>query len=71
MENYIWVAIGGGVKHDGALLAIGVVVRGDLAIHFHGIFLIKCYWLSIIGFFATLTGPDGPCLSGPPHASLS
>ena len=59
MENYIWVAIGGALGTIGRYFVSGVVARligetlpwGTLLINVTGSFLI--------GFFATLTGPDG------------
>ncbi len=59
MGMYIWVAIGGAVGTVGRFWLSGVVARligetfpwGTLIINITGSF--------IIGFFATLTGPDG------------
>jgi CrcB protein len=59
MGMYIWVAIGGAIGTVGRFWLSGVVARligetfpwGTLVINVTGSF--------IIGFFATLTGPDG------------
>src|SRR6201987_6448539 len=62
MTNYFWVAIGGAVGTVGRFWLSGVVARligetfpwATLVINVTGSF--------VIGFFATLTGPDGRIL---------
>jgi fluoride exporter len=64
MESYIWVAIGGALGTLGRYWLSGVVARqigetfpwGTLVINVSGSF--------VIGFFATLTGPDGRMFVG-------
>jgi fluoride exporter len=64
MTNYFWVAIGGAVGTVGRFWLSGVVARligetfpwGTLVINVTGSF--------VIGFFGTLTGPDGRIFVG-------
>jgi CrcB protein len=64
MVTYLWVAIGGAIGTTGRYWLSGVVARligetfpwGTLVINVTGSF--------IIGFFATLTGPDGRIFVG-------
>jgi fluoride exporter len=64
MESYIWVAIGGALGTTGRYWLSGLAARmigetfpvGTLIINVSGSF--------VIGFFATLTGPDGRMFVG-------
>jgi CrcB protein len=64
METYIWVAVGGAIGTVGRYWLSGVVAAligetfpwGTLVINVTGSF--------VIGFFATLTGPDGRVFVG-------
>jgi CrcB protein len=64
MESYIWIALGGALGTVGRFWLSGVVARligetfpwGTLVINVTGSF--------VIGFFATLTSPDGRVFAG-------
>lgn len=64
MKNYVWIAIGGALGTTGRYWLSGIVARligetfpwGTLVINVTGSF--------IIGFFGTLTGPDGRLFVG-------
>jgi CrcB protein len=64
MENYIWVAIGGALGTTGRYWLSGVVARGIGETFPWGTLLINVTGSLIIGFFATLTGPDGRVFVG-------
>src|SRR5229473_2248297 len=64
MENYIWVAIGGAVGTTGRYWLSGLVARLIGETFPWGTLLINVTGSFIIGFFATLTGPDGRVFVG-------
>jgi fluoride exporter len=64
MENYIWVAIGGALGTTGRYWLSGVVARGIGETFPWGTLLINVTGSLVIGFFATLTGPDGRVFVG-------
>jgi CrcB protein len=59
MENYILVAIGGAIGTTGRYLLSGVVARTVGETFPWGTLIINVTGSFVIGFFATLTGPDG------------
>src|ERR1700688_2547247 len=64
MENYIWVAIGGALGTTGRYWLSGLVARLIGETFPWGTLLINVTGSFIIGFFATLSGPDGRVLVG-------
>jgi len=64
MENYIWVAIGGALGTVGRYWVSGVVARTIGETFPWGTLLINVTGSLVIGFFATLTGPDGRVFVG-------
>jgi CrcB protein len=64
MENYIWVAIGGALGTAGRYWLSGLVARLIGETFPWGTLLINVTGSFIIGFFATLTGPDGRVFVG-------
>jgi CrcB protein len=59
MGTYIWVAVGGAIGTVGRYWLTGVVSRLIGETFPWGTFVINVTGSFIIGFFATLTGPDG------------
>lgn len=59
MGTYIWVAVGGAIGTLGRYWLAGVVARTIGETFPWGTFVINVTGSFIIGFFATLTGPDG------------
>lgn len=59
MGMYIWVAIGGAIGTVGRYWLSGVVARLVGETFPWGTLLINVTGSFVIGFFATLTGPDG------------
>ena len=59
MGTYIWVAVGGAIGTLGRYWLTGVVSRLIGETFPWGTFVINVTGSFIIGFFATLTGPDG------------
>ena len=64
MENYIWVAVGGALGTTGRYWLSGVVARMVGETFPWGTLLINVTGSLLIGFFATLTGPDGRVFVG-------
>jgi CrcB protein len=64
MENYIWVAVGGALGTAGRYWLSGVVARQMGETFPWGTLLINVTGSLLIGFFATLTGPDGRVFVG-------
>jgi len=64
MENYIWVAVGGALGTTGRYWLSGVVARQMGETFPWGTLLINVTGSLLIGFFATLTGPDGRVFVG-------
>ena len=64
MENYIWVAIGGALGTAGRYWLSGVVARLIGETFPWGTLLINVTGSFVIGFFATLTAPDGRVFVG-------
>ena len=62
--NYIWVAIGGAIGTTGRYWLSGLVARLIGETFPWGTLLINVTGSLVIGFFATLTGPDGRLLVG-------
>jgi CrcB protein len=59
MGTYVWVAVGGAIGTLGRYWLTGVVSRLIGETFPWGTFVINVTGSFIIGFFATLTGPDG------------
>ena len=59
MESYIWVAIGGALGTTGRYWLSGVVARTIGETFPWGTVIVNIVGSFVIGFFATLTGPDG------------
>ena len=59
MGTYVWVAVGGAIGTLGRYWLTGVVSRLIGETFPWGTFFINVTGSFIIGFFATLTGPDG------------
>jgi CrcB protein len=64
MENYIWVAVGGALGTTGRFWLSGVVARMIGETFPWGTLIINVTGSLLIGFFATLTGPDGRVFVG-------
>jgi CrcB protein len=64
MESYIWIAIGGAIGTVGRYWLSGVVARMIGETFPWGTLLINVTGSLVIGFFATLTGPDGRVFVG-------
>jgi CrcB protein len=64
MQNYIWVAIGGAFGTTGRYWLSGLVARLIGETFPWGTLLINLTGSILIGFFATLTGPDGRVFVG-------
>jgi len=64
MQNYIWVAIGGALGTTGRYWLSGLVARLIGETFPWGTLLINVTGSILIGFFATLTGPDGRVFVG-------
>jgi CrcB protein len=64
MQNYIWVAIGGALGTTGRYWLSGLVARLIGETFPWGTLLINLTGSILIGFFATLTGPDGRVFVG-------
>jgi CrcB protein len=64
MENYIWVAIGGALGTAGRYWLSGLIARLIGETFPWGTLLINVTGSFVIGFFATLTGPDGRVFVG-------
>ena len=64
MQNYIWVAIGGALGTTGRYWLSGLVARLIGETFPWGTLLINVTGSLLIGFFATLTGPDGRVFVG-------
>jgi CrcB protein len=64
MQNYIWVAIGGALGTTGRYWLSGSVARLIGETFPWGTLLINVTGSILIGFFATLTGPDGRVFVG-------
>jgi fluoride exporter len=59
MLTYVWVAIGGAIGTLGRYWLAGLISRAFGESFPWGTFVINVTGSFIIGFFATLTGPDG------------
>jgi fluoride exporter len=59
MLAYLWIAIGGALGSVGRFWFSGVVARHFGATFPWGTLLVNVSGSLVIGFFATLTGPDG------------
>jgi CrcB protein len=64
MENYIWVAIGGALGTTGRYWLSGLVARLVGETFPWGTLLINVTGSFVIGFFATLSDPDGRVFVG-------
>jgi CrcB protein len=64
MQNYIWVALGGALGTIARYWCSGVIARLMGETFPWGTFFINVLGSFIIGFFATLTGPDGRVYAG-------
>jgi fluoride exporter len=64
MESYIWIAIGGAIGTVGRYWLSGIVARLVGETFPWGTLLINVTGSLVIGFFATLTGPDGRFMVG-------
>ena len=59
MASYVWVALGGALGSAGRFWFSGVVARHFGETFPWGTLLVNVTGSFVIGFFATLTGPDG------------
>jgi len=59
MGTYIWVAVGGAIGTLGRYWLSGVVARAVGETFPWGTIIVNISGSFVIGFFATLTGPDG------------
>jgi CrcB protein len=64
MQNYIWVAIGGALGTTGRYWLSGLVARLIGETFPWGTLVVNVTGSILIGFFATLTGPDGRVFVG-------
>ena len=64
MQTYIWVAIGGALGTVARYWCSGVAAQMIGETFPWGTFIINVIGSFIIGFFATLTGPDGRIYAG-------
>jgi fluoride exporter len=64
MVLYIWVAIGGALGTTGRFFLSGLLARLVGETFPWGTFIVNVTGCFIIGFFATLTGPDGRVFAG-------
>ncbi len=64
MENYFWIAVGGALGTAGRYWLSGVVARLIGETFPWGTLIINVTGSFVIGFFATLTGPDGRVFVG-------
>lgn len=64
MQNYIWVAIGGALGTVGRYWCSGAAAQMFGETFPWGTFIINVAGSFVIGFFATLTGPDGRIYAG-------
>jgi fluoride exporter len=65
MLSYIWVAIGGALGSAARFWVTGFLARHAGETFPWGTLLVNVSGSLIIGFFATITGPDGRWLVGP------
>ena len=65
MQSYIWVAIGGALGSVARYWCSGVVARLIGETFPWGTLIVNVSGCLIIGFFATITGPDGRLLQFP------
>jgi CrcB protein len=64
MQSYIWVAIGGALGSVARYWCSGVAARLIGETFPWGTLIVNVLGCLIIGFFATITGPDGRLLMG-------
>ena len=64
MEAYIWVAVGGAIGTIGRYWLSGLVASLAGETFPWGTLIINVFGSFVIGFFATLTGPDGRMFVG-------
>ena len=64
MEVYLWIALGSALGGVGRYWCSGIVARGFGETFPWGTLLVNVLGSFIIGFFGTLTGPDGRLLVG-------
>jgi CrcB protein len=64
MQSYIWVAIGGALGSVARYWCSGVAARLIGETFPWGTLIVNVLGCLIIGFFATITGPDGRLLTG-------
>lgn len=65
MSGYLWVAIGGALGSVARFWCSGLVARHVGDTFPWGTFFVNVLGSFLIGFFATLTGPDGRWLVSP------
>jgi fluoride exporter len=65
MLNYLWVAMGGALGSVARFWLSGVIARQVGETFPVETILVNVTGSFVIGFFATLTGPDGRWLAGP------
>jgi CrcB protein len=65
METYLWVALGSALGGIGRYWCSGVVAERFGGTFPWGTVLVNILGSFVIGFFATLTGPDGRLLVSP------
>jgi CrcB protein len=64
LQSYLWIAIGSALGGIGRFWCSGVVARQFGETFPWGTIIVNVVGSFIIGFFATLTGPDGRLLVG-------
>ncbi len=64
MQSYLWIAIGGALGSVGRYWCSGVVARLIGETFPFGTLIVNVLGSFVIGFFATLTGPDGRVFVG-------
>lgn len=64
MQSYLWIAIGGALGSVARYWCSGVVARLIGETFPWGTLIVNVIGSLIIGFFATITGPDGRLLVG-------
>jgi fluoride exporter len=64
MQSYIWIAIGGALGSVARYWCSGVIARLIGETFPWGTLIVNVTGSLVIGFFATITGPDGRLLMG-------
>ena len=70
MLNYVWIAVGSALGGMARYWCSGVAARLFGETFPWGTLFVNVTGSLIIGFFATLTGPDGRVFAGTDHTSI-